>query len=307
MTLLMTLNTQLDGVTQALNRAQQDKTYAESLLSSQLQAWQSGEAVSGTQTLDQQLASAQSALNMLESRYTPDHPDVVKARQVVADLQKKMEAAAQGGKSPETAKKRAGLEPQSIQQLRNSLHGLDNEIRLRTAQQAKLQKQIAEYQAKVAAAPMVEEEGKSLARDYSIALAFYNDLLAKKTQSEMAGDMERRQQGETFRVMDPANLPEKPSFPDRTIFGVSGGLAGIGLGLVLAFLVELRDKSLRSDSDIEFYLELPTLAMVPVVGPEKRHPGDKRHWWQRRKKAPAQPEKAAVVAAATAVGEGVEA
>ena len=291
MTMLMTLNTQLDAVTQALNRAQQDRTYAETLLSQQLSAWDSGTGGDvgggGAMSLPQQLAAARANLNLLEARYTPNHPDVIKAKQTVDELQKKLDASDTESPKPETKpKKSARVEPQNITQMRTTLHALDQEIAQRKAQQQRLQQQISEYQGKVASAPMIEEEGKSLTRDYQTALAFYNELLGKKTQSEMATDMERRQQGENFRVMDPANLPEKPSFPDRTLFTVGGAMAGIGLGFGLAFLMELRDKSLRSEQDIEFYLELPTLAQVPKVGDQILNPEDKRHWWQRKKKQP---------------------
>lgn len=300
MTMLMTLNTQLDATTQALNRAQQDRTYAETLLAQQLAAWNSGAGSDmvggGAMTLPQQLAAARANLNMLEARYTPNHPDVIKAKQTVDELQKKLDA--EETTTPKTdakPKKAMRIEPQNITQMRTTLHALDQEIAQRKAQQQRFQQQISEYQGKVASAPMIEEEGKALTRDYQTALTFYNDLLAKKTQSEMATDMERRQQGENFRVMDPANLPEKPSFPDRVMFTVGGGIAGMGLGLGLALLMELRDKSLRSEQDIEFYLELPTLAQVPTVGDHIPVNGDRRHWWQRKKK---QPE----VAAGAAVG-----
>jgi len=285
MAVLMALNTQLDSATQALNRAQQDRTYAETMLSQQLGAWEeTGEAAGGPQTLQQQLAMAQANLNMLEARYTPNHPDVIKARQTVEELKKKLDAS-DATPRPEPKNRRAGrLEPKNITQLRTTIHALDQEIAGRKAQQQRLTQQISQYQGRVASAPMVEEEGKSLMRDYQTAYAFYNDLLAKKTQSEMATDMERRQQGENFRVMDPANLPEKPSFPDRVLFTAGGAAAGLGLGFGLAFLMELRDKSLRSEGDIEFYLQLPTLAQVPVVGLAGPMNGDKRHWWQRKKK-----------------------
>ncbi len=308
MTILMTLNAQLDATTQALNRAEQDKTYAESLLSQQLAAWNTGtDTAGGTMTLPQQLAAAQANLNLLEARYTPNHPDVVKARQTVDELKKKLDAAEDAPATEAKAKKPGKIEPHNITQMRTTLHALDQEIATRKQQQQRLQQRISEYQGKVASAPMIEEEGKALTRDYETAWKFYNDLLAKKTQSEMATDMERRQQGENFRVMDPANLPEKPSFPDRLLFTGGGAGAGLALGFGLALLMELRDKSLRTEQDIEFYLELPTLAQVPTVGEHIPVNGDHRRWWQRKKRSGAEVPAATAAKTDAAVGRGVEA
>lgn len=304
MTMLMTMNTQLDTVTQALNRAQQDKTYAETMLSQQLQAMQSVRDSGGEPiTLQQQLSAAQANLNLMETRYTADHPDVVKARQEVNELKKKLDAADEPAAPTDKPRKSHGMEPQNIVQLRNTVHALDQEIASRKQQQERLQQKISEYQGKIAQAPLVEEEGKSVFRDYQTALQNYNDLLAKKTHAEMATDMERRQQGENFRVMDPANLPEKPSFPDPILFTAGGAMAGLGLGVFLAFVLETRDKALRSEHDIQFYLELPTLAMVPIVGEVLDHQ-QKRRWWQRWKRQPKAGMKPAAAAAKIEVRQG---
>jgi capsular polysaccharide biosynthesis protein len=137
--------------------------------------------------------------------------------------------------------------------------------------------------------PVVEQQYKELTRDYQTALDFHNDLLSKKTQSEMATDLERRQQGEQFRVMDPANLPERPSFPNRPLFALGGLGGGLALGLGLALVLEMRDKSLRNERDVEFYLQLPTLALLPSV---QSGNGKQNRFWKRVKKSAAVLERA---------------
>ncbi len=78
-------------------------------------------------------------------------------------------------------------------------------------------------------------------------------------------NLERRQQGQQFRVMDPADLPEKPSFPNRPLFAGGGLGFGLALGVGITLLLELRDKTLRTENDVEHFLGLPTLATVPVI------------------------------------------
>ena len=86
----------------------------------------------------------------------------------------------------------------------------------------------------------------------------------------MANDLERSQQGEQFRVLDPANYPSSPSFPKTPFFVGGGFVGGIGLGLALSLFLEMQDTSLRSERDVELALRLPVLALVPVMesGPQ---------------------------------------
>ena len=83
----------------------------------------------------------------------------------------------------------------------------------------------------------------------------------------MARELQQQQAGEQFRVLDPANLPAQPSFPNRPRFALGGFVGGVGLGMGLALLLELRDSSLRSERDVEIVLRLPVLALVPDITP----------------------------------------
>jgi polysaccharide chain length determinant protein (PEP-CTERM system associated) len=286
MQFLLSLNGQLEAVTSLLNRAQQDKAFTESLLAQQLAAWEASQAsgAASPQTLEQQLTQMQTQLVTLEGRYTSDHPDVIKLKADIAQVKKKMAEAENQEPDKKTAptQKASLSEPPQIFQLRNQIHQLTQTLEEKTREQQHLQEQIKVYQARVQLSPMVEEQFKTLNRDYQTASNFYNDLLAKKTQSEMATDLERRQQGEQFRVMDPANLPETASFPDPIKFTLGGLVGGLGIGLALAVFTEMKDKVLRNERDIEFFLELPTLAMLPLA--EAQAAQKKSGFWKSRKK-----------------------
>jgi capsular polysaccharide biosynthesis protein len=106
-------------------------------------------------------------------------------------------------------------------------------------------------------------------------LNFYDELLAKKTQSAMATDLEKKQQGEQFKVMDAPNLPEKPTWPERWKFSLAGLAGGFAVGFGLAFFFEMRDKTLRTDEDVLFYLKLPVLTEIPTVSMARNGKGAK--------------------------------
>ena len=122
------------------------------------------------------------------------------------------------------------------------------------------------YQSRVASSPAIEGEYKELARDYDNAQKVYQDDLAKQSTSKMATQAQQQQQGEQMALLDPATLPDSPSFPNRLLFAGGGLGAGLALGLGLALWLELRDKSIRTQADAEAALDLPMLVAVPWVG-----------------------------------------
>jgi polysaccharide chain length determinant protein (PEP-CTERM system associated) len=265
--LLTGLTSQLDAATQALARAQQDKGFAESMLSQQVAAWQAAQNGTGGVTPEEQLAPLQTELARLQARYTDDYPDVVKAKRDIAALKKKIADSENQTSNDSLAPSKSRVEPQQIAQLRAQIHTFDQVIAERSKEQDQIKKQISVLQARVESSPMIEQQFKQLTRDYQTALEFYNDLLKKRDQSAMASDLERRQEGEEFRVLDAPNLPDQPSFPNRRLFALAGLVGGMGLGLGLAYILEMQDTSFRTERDIEVSLRLPVLAMIPSIKP----------------------------------------
>lgn len=267
--ILMGLNTQLDASTQTLNRAQQDKAYTESLLAQQLAAWNASQNSTNPETLRRQLTQLQSQLVTMQARYTDDFPDVVKTKRDIAQLQKQlneMNSAAASSSGTSTNASDNLSEPPEIRQLRMQVHQYEQTITQATHNQQRVQDQIKLYQGRVALSPSIQEQYKQLTRDYATAQKFYDDLLAKKSQAEMQTAMEREQQGEQMGLLIPADLPASPSFPKRAFFAGGGFGGGLILGLGLAMLFEMRDKSMRTEADVTAALELPVLSQVPWVG-----------------------------------------
>jgi len=283
--LLTTFNTQLGTISELISRAEQDKAYAESLLAQQVAAWQASSSAlnpQDPQALQKQINALKEALGVAEGRYTADHPDIIKLKTNIAQLEKQLaESAAPGPKAAGAKPVEKNVEPAQLQQLRAQVHQAEQTVRARTQEQDRLRKQIQLYQARIQGTPQVEEEFKNLTRDYQTALKFYDDLLAKRSQSQMSTDLEHRQQGEQFKVVDSATLPDVPSFPDRLLFALGGFGGGLALGFLIALLVEMQDKSLRTDRDVKHYLGLPTLVMVPTLESGENGPA---RFWRRRSK-----------------------
>ena len=142
---------------------------------------------------------------------------------------------------------------------------LDLQIADKEQRRKNFNDQIAGYDTRIAAVPARESELASLTRDYETLQKMYTDLLSKREQSKVAANLERRQIGEQFNVLDPARLPERPFSPNRPLVILGGLAAGLLFGAGLAGWLEYRDTSLRSEADIRAALALPLLGEVPVI------------------------------------------
>jgi polysaccharide chain length determinant protein (PEP-CTERM system associated) len=266
--ILTDLTAQLDGTNQALARAQQDRSFAESLLTQQLAEWQASQSGNNPATMEEQLAALQTQLAALQVRYTDDYPDVIKTKADIAALQKRLADSENAKPASPTGKvRRPTAEPAQITQWREQIHSEDETIAEKTKEQQGIKQEIKLYETRVQSSPSIEQQYKQLTRGYQTALDSYNDLLKKRDASAMSGDLNREQQGEQFSVLDPANLPESPSFPKRPLFALGGLGGGLALGIGLAVLMGMQDKSLRNERDVEFALRLPVLAIVPAIEP----------------------------------------
>jgi uncharacterized protein involved in exopolysaccharide biosynthesis len=265
------LASQLEAASQALNRAQQDKIFVESMLNQQQAVAKLPQAVGDPDVLQKQLALLQDQLASLRNHYTDQHPDVRKAENDIAKLQARIQVgtAARSSQAASTPEKdeTVVVETPQVQQLKAQLYQINLTIREKTAQQSQVQREISNVQARLQLSPAIAQEYKALTRDYQMALTIYNDLLKKKSDADMAADLERSQGGEQFRVLDAPSLPQKPSSPKRPLYAAAGFLGGLGLGLVMALALEVQDTTFRYERDVERILKLPTLAMIPFIEP----------------------------------------
>jgi len=216
----------------------------------------------------QQLAAAQESLRGLQTRLTPQHPDIVRMKRVIADLQAKVDAEAlarpvSSGPAPRTAVE--VLRRNRINEAKSELEKLDKQIAAKTEGEQKIRAGMGAYQRRLEAAPARESELTELTRDYQTLQSTYTSMLAKKEDSKVAANLERRQIGEQFKILDPARLPERPASPNRPLLYTFGILGAIAFGVALAGLTEYLDKRLKTEADVRAALNMMVLAAIPMV------------------------------------------
>jgi hypothetical protein len=220
-------------------------------------------------SLEAQLIRERALLSELKSKYTAKHPDILRAERHVADLEKKVEEMKVQGMGQNTkVRETAMLDPSvvaSFKAMENQLIATELEMRRLQDEDAKIKARIAGFQARIENTPMRELAMTNLARDYQNTKEAYQSLLTKSQEAQQAENLERRQKGEQFKVIDPARIPEKPLRGKVLKILLFGLLAGLGFGLGMAFLREQMDRSFRDPDDLETTLEHRVLANIPKI------------------------------------------
>ena len=208
-------------------------------------------------------------LAVLTTKYTQRHPDVVKIKKMIADLERERASESETTNDPTSSQvsgsqSQPGLRDENYRQreeIRLAINSLETEI-------SELQNQIAIYENRVEATPKREQELASLQRDYENIQTTYNSLLERKLEADIAVNMEKKQKGEQFQILDSASLPQRPIKPDMRKLLLIFLAAGFGIGGGIIFLLEYLNTSFRRTEDVE-YLGVSILATIPLMASRK--------------------------------------
>jgi uncharacterized protein involved in exopolysaccharide biosynthesis len=149
--------------------------------------------------------------------------------------------------------------------MEGQLAATDWEIKRQKDEEARTKAKIAEYQARIDNMPVRELAMANLTRDYQNNKETYQSLLKKNEEAQRAENLERRQKGEQFKVIDPARIPEKPFSPNILKILLFGFLLGTMSGFGMAFFKEQTDRSFRDAEDLETTLGFKVLANIPKI------------------------------------------
>jgi len=197
----------------------------------------------------------QAELARLQSRYTDKHPDIIKIKKQINDLGANGTASA----AEEPAVRR---EPTQITDVRREIENITMDI-------GRIQSEIMAHERRVESTPKREQELMTLQRDYENVQESYSSLLNRKLEADISVNMERKQKGEQFRILDRASLPMRPVKPNMPMLFVITIAAGIGIGGGVVFLLEFMNPSFRSPKEVELTLGLPIIALLPLIEDRK--------------------------------------
>ncbi|HLM79456.1 MAG TPA: XrtA system polysaccharide chain length determinant [Terriglobales bacterium] len=288
--ILIGLQSQVQGNEDSLNRAQQRNTYLESLIN-QYRAMDNGSKPAeggpvGLAEIDKELDQLKAQLADLTSHYTDKHPDVRKTREQIARTEQMRERIVADMNNRSNTPSPAPtadqpLNPKSapILELESQLKANRLEIANREAEIKDEQSKINQYQARLNMAPVMEQQFADITRDYDQSKTDYESLLAKKNQSAMSTDLEKTQQGEHFRMLDPPNLPVRPYKPNRLMLCGAGLAVGLVFGGGFAFGREKLSGKIYSEREIKRLVPIDVIAEIPPIENLQEQSSHRRGAW----------------------------
>jgi polysaccharide chain length determinant protein (PEP-CTERM system associated) len=275
LSMLTRLQDQRRTTAEAIAKAQDRKLFMETQISNmqnQIRTIEGGGEDPSDLLIDELLAKRKQ-LEDLSAKYTPNYPTIIELRRSIEQLERRIASGETGRTGMDNTQKsgpplrtrKATREREEVWRLKEQVKSLDLEILALKREQSEIQRASETIQSKVSRLPQREQEMISLTRDYDNLRESYDDLLRKKLQAKVSQNLEERQKGETFQVVDPANLPVFPFKPKRKkILGLSL-IAALAFGFGGALGLELLDPTLRRPSDFKQFFDLPVLATIPMI------------------------------------------
>jgi len=228
--------------------------------------------------VEREIAQLQATLTALRLHYRDSYPDVRRVQDQLSGAEKMREKIVAEGEpeedkdAPTPAKRPDPMYERetrqidaAIDRLETQLKSYDTEAKGYTTDIANAEKGIRIVQGRIESTPVSEQQYMDIIRDREVAKLKYDDLNRKRAQSQIAEDLQRRQQGETLEVLDPASLPTDPTQPKRAIIIGAGTGLGLVIGLFLAGAREAKDTSLKNLKDVRAYTQLTILGSVPLL------------------------------------------
>ena len=277
--ILSGLHGELQNTMATLGRAREQQVYLQSLLSQYESMTNTGVVVPGVAPTDPRAAIRADLIRLRSqkadslSRYTAEYPDVVKVDEQIKATEARLAASTQvpAPTKPTTAPANstsASTPPErnaTTAQVKSQLEANRLEIENAMRDEKRVEDQITIYQGRLNLTPVREAQLADLLRDYNQSKQHYDDMLGKKTQSELATSLEMHQQGQRFNIIDPPSLPMKPTSPNHLKISLSGLMAGIGLGVALAFWAETKDHSIRDEHELRGIFAFPLMLGLPSL------------------------------------------
>jgi len=223
---------------------------------------------SGTSDLERRISEAKTRLNILLSQYTYRHPEVVRLKNEIKELEDFFKSGGRVQEKP-LENQEVGMNP-IYQQIRERLSDAKTNIDLFTSKNTELNRLIEKDEKVLKSMPREQEELTRLNRGREVYQNMYDTLMSKLESARVSKAMEEADKGESFRVMDPAILPVSPVKPNRVMVILLGFALGIAAAIGVPIGLDMLNPTFRDVKTVEEMLKIRVIGVVPEMklGPE---------------------------------------
>lgn len=239
---------------QALAEANSDEAFYRSQITSAISAGGALTPAGRLQELDLFLA------DLAARGFTEKHPDILKVRMEIKELEDSIardEAALADSDEGALSIPQQGLEAER-RRAALRITATEDEI-------DRINDSLDEVTVMLAEAPAVAESLLGLQREYKHLFDSYQDFSDRQLEATVQAQLERRQLGEQFRVLEAAFVAPKPAFPNRPMILVLGLFAGLIAALGLGIVLESMDPSVHTARQLQLAVGIPVLAAIPQI------------------------------------------
>ncbi|HEX4996907.1 MAG TPA: hypothetical protein VFY29_01695 [Terriglobia bacterium] len=145
------------------------------------------------------------------------------------------------------------------------LQQVETELAIRAREKAQIEADIAKYSKRVESTPKTEQDLESVIRENNDIRKQYNDLSAKLADAKLAENLDIKQQGQQFVIVDPANYPLSPEKPQKPTLALGAGILSLFLSIGIAVGVDITRQRVWAPTEIEALWGVPVLVDIPEI------------------------------------------
>jgi polysaccharide chain length determinant protein (PEP-CTERM system associated) len=271
------LQLELQTINEALRNAEERKTSIERLRqelrnideTSRMMgdAMAAGQLGTNADLPEIRISRLKAELAKLQAEFQDHYPDIILLKKLISEVEGQMGELAvlrtMPSSSTPSLRPIDGNRAQQLSLYTSEILTLNSDIEALKRRREKTGAQIKEHEKRVEATFPNEQTLLNLTRDYDMSQHNYQMLLEKHLNAKISENLEKKQKGEQFRVLDPANIPQKPYKPDRRKIIVLGVLLSGGVGIGLIFFKEYVRLSYRKAEDFHGTIDVPVLGTIP--------------------------------------------
>jgi polysaccharide biosynthesis transport protein len=258
---LSSIRSALQANTEAMNRMDEEKFTLTRQPESAAAAANPNVGLTERERTELEKHQLEATIEQLRARYSDSYPDVVKANRQLQEINTLLASLPQDAVDP------APRETEVSSATRARLQLIDKEMKRLDAEQNRLEAQMEDYQAKLDAAPLREQQLVELTRNYDTSKQNYEALLSENLGVDMAADLEQKQKGERFTVLDAAQVPSKPVRPKRKRLIALSILAAFGLSIFMILAKEAHSPAIQTETELKSMLPkgVRIMGLVPRI------------------------------------------